>query len=109
MVLSSVLQLMRLHEFGAYPHIEAGLWGVAHRDNSRCRTQFSNCPSTSEAFINELNSTPGGVQSMLTNALQAVRAIIPGSTVTVYLSRQKQKAFVFHGNRDAPIILLHDT
>jgi hypothetical protein len=85
---SSVLQLMRLHEFAAYPHIEAGLWGVAHRDNSRCRTQFANCPSTSEAFINELNSTPGGVQSMLTNALQAVRAIIPGSTGTVYLARK---------------------
>jgi hypothetical protein len=50
---------MRFQEFGAYAPIEAALWGVAHRDNNRCRDQFSKCPSTAEAFITELNSTPG--------------------------------------------------
>jgi hypothetical protein len=59
--LFSVLQLMRFQEFGAYGPIEAALWGVAHRDNTRCRDQFSKCPSTAEAFITELNSTPGTV------------------------------------------------
>ncbi|XP_046631341.1 uncharacterized PE-PGRS family protein PE_PGRS10-like isoform X1 [Daphnia pulicaria] len=72
-----VLQLMRFQEFGAYGPIEAALWGVAHRDNTRCRDQFSKCPSTAEAFITELNSTPGGLQSMLTTSLQAIRNTLP--------------------------------
>ena len=55
----SILQLMRFQEFGAYAPIEAALWGVAHRDSNRCRDQFTKCPSTAEAFITELNSTPG--------------------------------------------------
>ena len=50
---------MRFQEFGAYAPIEAALWGVAHRDSNRCRDQFTKCPSTAEAFITELNSTPG--------------------------------------------------
>lgn len=74
---------MRVHEFGAYPHLEAGLWGAAHRDNSRCRTQFANCPSTSEAFINELNNAPGGVQGMLTQAIQTLRPIFPSKSFTI--------------------------
>ena len=69
---------MRFQEFGAYPALEAGLWGVAHRDYNRCRTQFTKCPSTAEAFITELNSTPGGLQSMLTNGLQTIRNTLPG-------------------------------
>ena len=50
---------MRFQEFGAYAPMEAALWGVAHRDSNRCRDQFTKCPSTAEAFITELNSTPG--------------------------------------------------
>nr|CAH0108032.1 unnamed protein product [Daphnia galeata] len=72
-----ILQLMRFQEFGAYAPIEAALWGVAHRDSNRCRDQFTKCPSTAEAFITELNSTPGGLQSMLTNSLQAIRNTLP--------------------------------
>lgn len=72
---------MRLHEVGIYPVVEAGLWGVAHRDNNRCRNQFTKCPSTPEAFITELNSTPGGLQSMLTNSLQTIRNTLPGRRI----------------------------
>lgn len=75
-----VLQLMRFQEFGAYAPIEAALWGVAHRDTNRCREQFTKCPSTAEAFITELNSTPGGLQSMLTNSLQAIRNTLPDAS-----------------------------
>ena len=75
----SALQLVRFHEFGAYDPVEAALWGVAHRDQSRCRSQFTRCPSTPEAFITELNSTPGGLQSMVTNSLQTIRNTLPGN------------------------------
>jgi len=69
---------MGVHQVAVYPHLEAGLWGVAHRDHTRCRTQFEKCPSTSEAFVNELNNTPGGVQGMLTQAVESLRPVLPG-------------------------------
>jgi len=66
-----VLQLFQIHRLGAYPFLEAGLWGVAHRDQSRCQDQFSECPSTSEAVISELNSTPGGITGAMANLLES--------------------------------------
>ena len=67
------MQLLQLHKLGAYPLLEAGLWGVSHRDNSRCQEQFADCPSTSESFINELNSTPGVLTGALTNIVRSLR------------------------------------
>ena len=67
------MQLLQIHKLGAYPLLEAGLWGVSHRDLNRCQEQFADCPSTSESFINELNSTPGGLTGALTNILKSVR------------------------------------
>nr|CAG4643932.1 EOG090X05JJ [Lepidurus arcticus] len=60
---------MRALQFGdnaMFPYLEAAVTGHTHRDPNRCRRD-SKCPSTTDALIQGLNDTPGGLQGAISN------------------------------------------
>ena len=71
--LERMMKFLNVNQQPAYPFLEAALHGISHRDHQKCRSHFSKCPADTDKFIDQLNTTPGGVQGVLANVAEVVR------------------------------------